>query len=67
MRALICCLLPAVFIPNAHADDAGNIAAVRGMIETIDERRLDDLDQYVAENALVRQGHFKLEDDEIDE
>lgn len=47
-------ILPILLLASAPtlADDAENMAAVMGMIETINERRLDDLGDYVADDTV---------------
>ena len=47
-------ILPILLLGSAPtlANDADNMAAVTGMIETINERRLDDLGDYVADNIV---------------
>lgn len=53
MRTFLISTIVAAFTSTAClADEAGNIAAVRGMIETINQRDLDGLSEYVADDVV---------------
>lgn len=51
-RFCLLILLPILWAPFAIADEAENIAAVEGMIEAINERDLENLDRYVADDVV---------------
>ena len=51
-KFLIATLVAAILPATALADEAANIAAVRGMIETINQRDLDGLSEYVADDVV---------------
>ena len=45
-----------LFSPVTTADESTNIAAVQGMIDAVNDRRLDDLDRYVAADIVRHSG-----------
>ena len=52
-RSSISLLVVLVFSIAGHADEVENVAIVKGMVEAINDRSLDRLDQYVS-STLVR-------------
>ena len=53
MRNLLIVTILAAIVPTASlADEAQNIAAVRGMIEAINQRDLDGLSEYVTDDVV---------------